>query len=610
MIKLLNAFVVVALLLVSTDATAKEVVTKSHSMSLIDSHKYEAGFTHFEYANPNAPKGGTFKRAMFGTFDSFNQFAPKGMSYQGLIYGNIYDSLMVSAYDEALTMYGLLAESVEYPEDNSWVIFNINKKAKWHDGKSITAEDVEYSFEKIIEVNPILKDYYKLVEKVEVLGTHRVKFTFNKEELSKELPFLVGQLTIIPKHYWETRDLSKSTLEPPLGSGPYKMKSFEAGKNIILERVDNYWGADVPVNKGHYNFDTLIYEYFRDSTVAFEAFKTGHYDFTAESAGARWQKGYTGKYFDMGLIKKEEIPHSNSQGMMGFAFNTSVKPFDNPLVRKAINYAYDFEWVNKNIYYDMEQRYDSYFTNTEMAVPSVPSIETQALIKELKPNATATDLTEPLILPKSDGTGNNRANLMEAVKLLEQAGYSLKNGKMVDKDGKPLQLEIITSSKVIESELLNFQKALQRIGIDFYIRYMDSSQYVKRVRDRDYMMIYIAFRQSDSPGNEQRGMWHSTAAAESGSRNYAMISDPAIDKAVEKIVTAKNRPELIAYTKVLDRLLQIGWYIIPAGYTDRYRIAYWDKFDKPAKKADRGIVLSTWWSVPEKAKKIETELKK
>ncbi len=604
----INIILSALLLLFAVEVSAEVTVTKSHTISLVGESTYPADFKHFKYANPDAPKGGDMKRALYGTYDSFNSFAPKGVVFRGL--GDIYDTLMTPSYDEPLTYYSLIADTVEYPSDYSWVIFNLNKDAKWHDGKPITAEDVVYSFEKITEVNPITRDYYKLVLKAEMLDTHRVKFTFDTKQLSKELPVLMGQLTIIPKHYWETRDLSKSTLEIPLGSGPYKIKSFEAGKRAVVERVADYWGKDLPVNKGQNNFDTITYEYFRDTTVAFEAFKAGHFDFHADSPGARWQKGYTGKYFDMGLIVRKEILDEGIEGIGGFVFNTSKTPLNNIDVRKALIYAYDYEWINKNIYFDMEKRYDSYFTSSEFATNKAPSAEIVEAIKSVKPDASGELIAGDIVFPKTDGTGNNRANLMKSVELLKKAGYNIKDGKMVDASGKQLSIEILTSSKTIESELLNFQKALERIGVEMFIRFVDSSQYVKRVRDREYMMIFTMFRQSDSPGNEQRSMWHSEAAADKGSRNYAMISDPAIDKAVEKLIVAKDRAELVKYTKVLDRLLLNGWYMIPAGYADRYRIAYWDKFGMPEIMPTRGISLSTWWVVPEKAEKIAKELNK
>jgi microcin C transport system substrate-binding protein len=587
---------------------AQAQITKTHAISLADAPKYSAGFKHFDYVNPNAPKGGTFRRAFAGTYDSFNPFAVKGVPIKAS--GYMYDMLLTKSLDEPLTYYGQVAETIEYPADYSWVIFNLRPQAKWHDGVPMTADDVVFSFNKITEVSPFYRNYYDLIVKVEALGKHKVKFYFKKGETSKELPLIAGQLTVIPKHYWEKRDLSRSTLEPPLGSGPYKITAFEAGKNVTFERVNDYWGADIPVNKGQNNFGRIVFEYFRDDTVAFEAFKAGHFDLTAENSGSRWYRGYTGKYFDMGLIIKQEIQHKNTQGMAGIVFNTSVKPFDNILVRQALNYVYDYEWINKNIYFDQNIRYNSYFSNSELSVGSVPSKEVAEIIKQVKPDADTKLLTEAFSLPKTDGSGNNRTNLQKAVELFSKAGYEIKAGKMVDKTGRQLSIEIVTSSKNIERDLMTFKKSLERVGINFYIRYLDSTQYVEKVRNKDYMMIYTIVKQSESPGNEQRNMWHSEAAGEVGSRNYANIKDPAVDKLIDMIINASDRKSLILYVQALDRILLSGWYFIPSGYSDKYRISYWDKFGKPDKMPEYSLGFGAWWIDAEKEKKIDSLIKR
>jgi microcin C transport system substrate-binding protein len=581
-------------------------VIKTHAVTFADAPKYAADFKHLEYVNPNAPKGGTFRRAIIGTYDSFNPFALKGVSFRAS--GYMYDTLLTSPTDEALTYYGLLAESLEYDDNFSWVIFNLRKDARWHDGVPVTSADVVFSFDKLREVNPFYKEYYRLVTNAEAISPHIVKFTFSEEEKSRELPLIAGQMTIIPKHYWAGRDLSKSTLEPPLGSGPYRVSSFEAGKNVTFERVKDYWGKDLPINRGLNNFDRITYEYFRDQTVAFEAFKAGHYDLTAENSGTRWHRGYTGKYFDMGIIKKEEIPHKNPEGMLGIAMNTSVKPLDDINVRKALNYLFDYDWINKNIYFGQEKRYDSFFSNSELACGAVPAPKVAEIIKSVKPDASRELLNEPFLLPVSDGSGNNRENLLEAVKLFEKAGYKSVKGKMTGADGKPLSLEITIASKAVENELLPFQKALERVGVGFYIRFIDSAQYVEKVRNKDYMMVYVHIRQSESPGNEQRGMWASAAANEAGSSNYAKIKDPAVDRLIELVVNAPDRESLINYVKALDRLLLAGWYFIPVGYTDRYRIAYWDKFGFPETRPPYDVSLNSWWVDEAKAQKIDAVL--
>ena len=598
----MTRFLVILLFLFTFNTGFCQQIIKTHAISLTDSIKYGADFKHYDYVNPNAPKGGTFRRALYGTYDSFNMFAVKGVSASGL--GYIYDSLLTSSSDEAGTYYGLLAESIEYPDDYSWVIFNLRKNAYWHDGKPITSEDVVFSFNEITKVSPYYKNYYALITKAEAIDKYRVKFIFKKNETSRELPLIAGQLTIIPKHYWQVRDLSKATLEVPLGSGAYRIADYSAGKSIVLERVDNYWGKDIPVNKGMDNFDKIIFEYFRDQTVAFEAFKAGQFDLISEGSGKRWYRGYTGKYFDLGYIKKEEIPFNNGQGMRGIFMNTLKYPLDNINVRKALNYAYDYEWINKNLYFGNYKRCDSFFSNSPLSSGIVPSKEVQDIIKQVKPDADKEFLTSPFYFPKNQGDNTNRKNLIEAVKLLQQAGYKNVDGKMVDKNGRPLILEIGLTSKSLENELVIFQKALARIGVELKILFLDSSQYMEKVRNKDFMLIYTGMRQSESPGNEQRSMWSSSAALEKGTRNYAAVRDKAVDKLIELIIKAPNRTDLELYTQALDRVLLMGWYVIPSGFSDKYRLAYWDKFEKPKITPHYSLSISSWWINTEKERKI------
>lgn len=598
----MTRFLVILLFLFTFNTGFCQQIIKTHAISLTDSIKYGADFKHYDYVNPNAPKGGTFRRALYGTYDSFNMFAVKGVSASGL--GYIYDSLLTSSSDEAGTYYGLLAESIEYPDDYSWVIFNLRKNAYWHDGKPITSDDVVFSFNEITKVSPYYKNYYALITKAEAIDKYRVKFIFKKNETSRELPLIAGQLTIIPKHYWQVRDLSKATLEVPLGSGAYRIADYSAGKSIVLERVDNYWGKDIPVNKGMDNFDKIIFEYFRDQTVAFEAFKAGQFDLISEGSGKRWYRGYTGKYFDLGYIKKEEIPFNNGQGMRGIFMNTLKYPLDNINVRKALNYAYDYEWINKNLYFGNYKRCDSFFSNSPLSSGIVPSKEVQDIIKQVKPDADKEFLTSPFYFPKNQGDNTNRKNLIEAVKLLQQAGYKNVDGKMVDKNGRPLILEIGLTSKSLENELVIFQKALARIGVELKILFLDSSQYMEKVRNKDFMLIYTGMRQSESPGNEQRSMWSSSAALEKGTRNYAAVRDKAVDKLIELIIKAPNRKDLELYTQALDRVLLMGWYVIPSGFSDKYRLAYWDKFEKPKITPHYSLSISSWWINTEKERKI------
>ncbi len=598
----------IILLLLSFFLTFSETVYSSeiittHGISLTGSLKYDKNFKSFDYTDKNAKKGGTLRRAIIGTYDTFNTFALKGIPFRSS--GSIYDTLLKSSLDESVSYYGLLAESIEYPDDYSWVQFNLNKKARWNDSVPITSDDILFTFNTLIKNSPFYRNYYSAVVDTRIVDKHTIRFIFDKKGLNKELPLILGQMVVLPKHYWKSKDISKATLEPPLGSGPYKIKSFIAGKSVVLEAVDNYWGKDLPVNIGQNNFQTIEFEYFRDQMVAFEAFKAGHFDFISESSGKRWYHGYKGRYFDLGLIKKEEIDHKNPSGMMGIMFNTSIKPLDNILVRKALTYAYDYEWINKNLYFGNDIRHTSYFSNSELAVESIPSKEVVEIIKRVKPSASDDVLYTKFELPKTDATGNNRLNLMRSVALFEEAGYTIKNGKMVGSDGKPLIFEIVITSKALEKDIISFKNSLSRIGINFHIRYIDSTQYVEKVRNKDYMMIYTRIKQSDSPGNEQRNMWSSAVASEKGSRNYAKINDKSIDRLIDLIVEESDRGKLINYVKALDRLLLTGYYTIPAGYSDRYRIAYFDKFIQPLNPPAYGLGFNSWWIDSDKEKEID-----
>ncbi len=597
--------IILAGLLIAASSTFSEELVKTHAYSLVDKPLYKKDFTHFKYVNPDAPKGGTLKRSAFGSFDSFNLFSIKGRAAAGT--GYIYDTLLVPSHDEPSAYYGLIAESMEYAKDFSKVIFNIRKQARFHDGKPITAEDVVFSFYQITKVSPFYKNYFKLVKEVKALGPHRVEFTF-KKGANKEMPLIAGQLSIIPKHYWKDKDLSKSTLEIPLGNSAYKIESFDSGKRVVLTRVKDYWAKDLPVNKGQYNFDKIIFEYFKDHTVSFEAFKAGLYDIRGEAAGKRWHEGYKGKNFDKKLITKTEIMHKLPTGMTGIVMNTSVYPLNDINVRKALILAYDYEWLNKNFYYDEEIRHTSFFSNSELACSGLPEGKELEILMSVKDYLDKDIFVKPPSLPKTTGDGLNRKNLKKAVNLLKKHGYKYENGFMVDKNGKKLETEIIIASKSLEKDLLLFKERLKHIGIGLKIKFMDSTQYVEKIRSHDFMMMFTKFHQSLSPGNEQRNMWQSFSAHEKGSRNYASLENPAVDKIIDILIEAKDRETLVAASKALDRVLLSLSIIIPDGYSNRYRIAYWNKFGRPAKPPAYSLSFNSWWIDKEKEKAINSQL--
>jgi len=557
--------------------------------------RYSADFTHFDYVSPDAPKGGTVRLAATGTFDSFNPYIVKGNSADGL--GLLFDTLTEQSLDEPFTEYGLLAERIELAPDRSFMTFHLRKEARFHDGSPVTAQDVAFTFKTLLaQGNPHYAQYYADVERVDVVDAQTVTFVF-KPQSSQELPLILGQLPVLSEASWQGRDFSASSLDIPLGSGPYRIAVFKAGQRLTFVRDPGYWGRDLPVNTGRHNFDSIIYDYYRDLTVTLEAFKAGEYDFRQEYNSKQWATGYTGPAVEAGLIRTENIPHKLSQGMQAFVFNTRRAIFADPLVRQALNFAFDFEWSNKNLFYGQYARSTSFFSNSDMAATGLPSKEEREL---LEPLGLPEDVyTKEISLPVSDGSGNIRENLREAARLLRQAGWSVEGGKLV-KDGRPFVFEMLLVQPDFERVVLPFQRNLARLGITMSVRMVDTSQYLERLRGFDFDMIVSSFPQSLSPGNEQRSFWHSSSADMPGSRNYCGIKNPAIDKLVDLVIAAPDRDALILRCKALDRALLWGWYVIPHWHATSWRVAYWDKFGRPDKLADYGLDFQSWWVDPDK----------
>ena len=578
-------------ILLSNVAFANE---KTHAIAMNGVPKYKSDFTHFDYVNPNAPKKGKVKLSSIGTYDSFNQFIIKGNPADSL--DLLYDTLMVQSADEPFTEYGLIAKYIEVPKDRSFIIFYINEKARFNDGSEITAEDVKFSFDILISKgSPVYKRYYSGVKNVEVLDKYKVKFVFKKGE-NRELPLIVGQIPIFSKKYWQTRDFSKTTLEPPLESGPYKIKSFKPGKSVTFERVKNYWAKDLPVMKGRYNFDIVKYDYYRDQTVALQAFKAGEYDFIQENRSKQWATLYKGPAFESGKIIKEAIKHELPQGMQGFAMNMRRDKFKNKKVREALIYAFDFEWCNKFLFYGQYTRTESYFSNSELASRGLPSKEELEILKPLKNIVPGEVFTKEYHAPKSDGTGYNRKNLLKAMKLLEEAGWEVVNKKLVNKKtGQPLKIEMLLLSPAFERVILPYQKNLAKLGIDMKIRLVDSSQYINRVRSFDYDMIVVVIPESNSPGNELLYYFYSDSADMPGSRNFSGIKNPAVDKLVKMVIASKDRKELVNRTRALDRVLLWNHYIVPNWHYGYFRVAYWNKFDRPEIQPKYSLGFFNWW---------------
>ena len=606
---LLLPLVLVSLLAVPASAHVEP--QHRHAVSLIGTPKYPADFQHFDYVNPDAPKGGLVRMADIGSFDSLNPILYRGESAAGL--GLIYETLMQDSLEEPSTSYGLIAEWASYPTDFSSVTFKLRDEARWQDGTPIAPEDVVYSLEINKAANPRMGLYYKNVAKAEATGPNQVTFTFDVKG-NRELPMIMGQLTILPKHYWTGKDANgnqrdplKTTLEPPLGSGPYRIKQMTPGRTISYERVADYWGKDLPVNRGQWNFDTIRFDYYRDETVAFEGFKAGNLDYWQEASSKNWATAYDFAAVRDGLIKRQEVETERSQPMQCFVFNVRRPQFQDRRVRKAFALAFDFEWANKNLFFGQYARVGSYFQGTELAAPAdLPQGRELEILNEVKDQVPPEVFTTVHTNPANNSPDDLRGNLRKAVQLLKEAGYEVKDGVLIDtKTGKQLTVEFLLVSPLFERIVQPYIANLQRLGIKATLRMVDSAQYTRRLNVFDYDIVVGNFAQSDSPGNEQRDFWGSEAAGREGSQNLIGIKDPTIDKLVDHVIFAKNREELVAATHALDRVLLWNDFVVPQWFSPKVRIAYWNRYGQPAKLP--GLTpgfMQVWWLDKELAAKL------
>jgi len=584
-----------------------------HGLSLFGELKYPPGFARFDYVNPNAPKGGTVRQIAFGTFDNFNVAVAgvKGTIAQGI--DLIYDTLLVPSLDEVSTEYGLLAESVSYPDDFSSVTYRLRANARWHDGQPVTPDDVIFSFDTFKQNSPQYAAYYRHVMKAEKTGDRDVTFTFDQPG-NRELPQIVGQLTILPKHWWEgtdkngnKRDITATTLEPPLGSGAYRIKDFVPGRSISFERVKDYWGKDLNVNVGRDNFDEQRFEYFRDATVAIEAFKADQVDWRTENSAKNWATAYDFPAVRDKRVVLEEFPIRNFGVMQAFAFNLRRPKFADIRVRRAFNLVFNFDEMNKQIFFGQYKRISSYFEGTELASSGLPQGLELDILNTVRDKVPPEVFTTPYANPDNSDPEKVRANYREAFRLLKEAGYEVRNQKLVNaKTGEPFTVEFLIDSPEVQRFIGPYQPALERLGITVTLRPVDDAQYENRLRQWDYDVIVASWGESLSPGNEQRGFWGSQAADQPGSRNYVGIKNPAVDALIDRIVYAKNRAELVAATHALDRVLLWNFYVVPNWTYGKVRTARWDRFGRPDKLPEYGLSAfpTIWWWDAGKAAKI------
>jgi microcin C transport system substrate-binding protein len=582
-----------------------------HALSLFGDIKYPADFKRFDYVNPNAPKGGVARMISLGTFDNFNLVVSGIKGSIAPAASLIYEPLMERSQDEIATEYGLLAEAAAHPDDFAWVIYRLRKEARWHDGRPVTPEDVIFSIEVLKKNSPMYASYYRHVVKAEKLGERDVKFTFESPG-NRELPHIVGELVVLPKHYWEgtdsqgrKRDVTATTLEIPLGSGPYRIKEFTAARSVALERVKDYWGANLPVRIGENNFDELRFEFFRDNIVALEAFKADQADWIAENSAKQWATQYDFPAVAEKRVIKEEFPIKDSGRMQGFVLNLRRDQFKDGRLRRAFNFAYDFEEMNKQLFFGQYKRIDSYFYGTELASTGLPEGLELQILETVRDRVPAEVFTQPYISPVGGNPEAVRANLRESARLLKEAGYEVRDRKLVDAAGKPVTVEILVQDPAYERIALFYKPSLERIGVTTSIRIVDDAQYENRLRSFDFDIIINSWGESLSPGNEQREYWGSQAADVSGSRNVVGIKNPAVDTLIDKVVFAKDRSELVAATRALDRVLLWNFYVVPQYTYPFSRYARWDRFSHAElPKYARSGLPSLWWFDADKAARI------
>ncbi len=584
-------------------AAAETASTTSHGFSIRGKPALPADFPYFPYVNPKAPKGGSVTLSAVGSFDSFNPFIIRGTAASGA--DRVWDTLLRPSSDEPMTAYGHVARDIQIADDRSWVAFDLRPEAHFNDATPITAADVVWTFNTLrAKGKPFYRLYYGDVTDAVAESPSRVVFHL-KPGASREMPLTLGELPVLPAHWWQGRDFSAPLTDPPLGSGPYRVDRFEFGRYVVYARVPGYWAADLPTGRGLDNFDAIHIEYFRDATVAMEAFKAGQIDFRQENVAKNWATAYDFPAVQSGLVKKVLVPHHLPVGMQGFAMNTRRDVFKDRRVRAAMAYAFDFEWMNKNLFYDAYTRTTSFFENSDLASSGLPQGAELALLEPWRDQLPPELFAKPFILPVTDGSGNNREELLRALDLLKQAGWVVRDRKLVDASGQQMSFTILLEDPIFERVALPYKASLERLGISVGVRTVDPSQYQHLSDNFEFDMTIAVFGESDSPGTEQRDYWSCASAHETGSDNLMGICNPVVDALVDKVVNAPDYDHLLPAAHALDRVLEWGWYLVPNYHLSAFRIAYWNRFGQPDAHVRAGYVFDDWWIDPKLAAPVE-----
>lgn len=566
---------------------------RTYALTLLEKPGLPPDFQAFPYVNPDAPKGGEATLAAIGSFDSFNPFIVRGTPASEL--NRIWDTLLQRDDDEISTYYCHLAQWVELAGDRSWVAFELHPEAKFHDGHPVTAEDVAWTFEMLrSKGRPFYRAYYADVAGTTVESERRIVFHF-KTTTNRELPMIIGEMVVLPKHFWDGRDFSRPLADPPLGSGPYRVEHVDFGRTVVYKRVPDYWAANLPTVRGRFNIDTIRIEYFRDGTVAFEAFKAGKIDLRQENIAKQWATAYDFPAVKKGLVKKVLLPQRLPAGMQGFAMNTRRAVFKDRRVRYAMALAFDFEWCNENLFYNAYTRTNSYFANSDLACSGIPQGEELALLEPFRKDLPPELFTEPFRLPVNRTQDDHRQNLRKALAILREAGWQVKERKLVDAEGNPFRFEILLSEPAFERVALPYVQWLGRLGIDARVRTVDPAQYQRLMDAFDYDMTVAVFPESDDPGNEQLGYWSCASAGQEGSDNLMGVCNPVVDALVKKLINAPDHEHLVPIAHALDRVLLWNWYMVPHWYLPFVRVAYWNRFGRPEKPVRTGFAFDSWW---------------